>query len=135
MLPPHLVGEATADLGPRLVALNPTGPIASRSPFRAAAWICLRRSFPHEADMDQLNGVDFERLLRWTGSRFPRRGTAPARTSRVKCRSPEEFAPSGGLPITAGDKQVGTLGSTAKGRGLALVRLDKIEDALAAARR
>ena len=32
----------------------------------------------------------------------------------------------------AGDKQVGTLGSTAKGHGLALMRLDRIEDALAA---
>jgi folate-binding Fe-S cluster repair protein YgfZ len=32
----------------------------------------------------------------------------------------------------AGDRQVGTLGSTAKGHGLALVRLDRVEDALAA---
>jgi folate-binding Fe-S cluster repair protein YgfZ len=31
----------------------------------------------------------------------------------------------------AGGKQVGTLCSTAKGRGLALMRLDRIEDALA----
>jgi len=31
----------------------------------------------------------------------------------------------------AGEKQVGTLGSTAKGRGLALMRLDRIADALA----
>jgi len=41
-------------------------------------------------------------------------------------------APSSGLPIMAGEKQVGTLGSTAKGRGLALMRLDRIADALAA---
>jgi hypothetical protein len=32
----------------------------------------------------------------------------------------------------AGDKQLGTLGSTAKGRGLALLRLDRVADALAA---
>jgi hypothetical protein len=32
----------------------------------------------------------------------------------------------------AGEKQVGTLGSTAKGRGLAFVRLDRVADALAA---
>jgi hypothetical protein len=31
----------------------------------------------------------------------------------------------------AGEKQVGTLGSTARGRGLALMRLDRIADALA----
>ena len=34
--------------------------------------------------------------------------------------------------MTAGDKQIGTLGSTAKGRGLALLRLDSVADALAA---
>jgi hypothetical protein len=32
----------------------------------------------------------------------------------------------------AGEKQVGHLGSTAQGRGLALLRLDRVEDALAA---
>jgi hypothetical protein len=30
-----------------------------------------------------------------------------------------------------GDKQAGVLGSTAKGRGLALLRLDRVADALA----
>ena len=37
-----------------------------------------------------------------------------------------------GLAVMAGEKQVGTLGSAAKGRGLALVRLDRAADALAA---
>ena len=32
----------------------------------------------------------------------------------------------------AGEKEVGTLGSAAKGRGLALLRLDRVADALAA---
>jgi hypothetical protein len=44
----------------------------------------------------------------------------------------DEFAPSSGLPVMAGDRQIGTLGSTAKGHGLALMRLDRIGDALAA---
>ena len=57
---------------------------------------------------------------------------APARAA-ASCRLPmTNFAPSSGLPIMAGDKQVGTLGSTAKGHGLALMRLDRIADALAA---
>ena len=34
--------------------------------------------------------------------------------------------------MTAGDKSVGTLGSTAQGRGLAMLRLDRAADALAA---
>jgi folate-binding Fe-S cluster repair protein YgfZ len=33
----------------------------------------------------------------------------------------------------AGEQQVGMLGSTAKGRGLALLRLDRVADALASA--
>src|SRR4029077_6179761 len=37
-----------------------------------------------------------------------------------------------GTPVTAGDKSVGTLGSTAQGRGLAMLRLDRAADALAA---
>ena len=43
-----------------------------------------------------------------------------------------EFAPPSGLPVMAGEKEVGTLMSAAKGRGLALVRLDRVADALAA---
>jgi hypothetical protein len=36
-----------------------------------------------------------------------------------------------GLPVTAGDKPVGTMGSSANGRnGLALLRLDRVADAL-----
>jgi folate-binding Fe-S cluster repair protein YgfZ len=43
----------------------------------------------------------------------------------------EDGAPDAGLPVMAGDKQVGTFGSSAKGRGLALLRLDRVADALA----
>ena len=42
------------------------------------------------------------------------------------------FAPEPGTPVTMGDKSVGTLGSTAQGRGLAMLRLDRVADALAA---
>jgi hypothetical protein len=42
------------------------------------------------------------------------------------------FAAEAGTPVTAGDKNVGTLGSTAQGRGLAMLRLDRAADALAA---
>jgi folate-binding Fe-S cluster repair protein YgfZ len=39
-------------------------------------------------------------------------------------------APEAGTPVLAGDKSVGMLGSTARGRGLASLRLDRVEDAL-----
>ena len=43
----------------------------------------------------------------------------------------DDNAPGAGTPVTAGDKPVGTLGSTARGRGLALLRLDRVADAMA----
>jgi folate-binding Fe-S cluster repair protein YgfZ len=82
--------------------------------------------------MDQLNGVDFDKgcyVGQEVVSRVEHRASA---RSRVVPIAYDEFAPTSGLPIMAGQKQVGTLGSTAKGRGLALMRLDRIADALAA---
>ena len=89
-------------------------------------------TFPHEADMDQLAGVDFDKgcyVGQEVVSRVEHRSSA---RSRIVPIAYDEFAPSSGLPVMAGDKQVGTLGSTAKGRGLALLRLDRVADALAA---
>jgi tRNA-modifying protein YgfZ len=42
------------------------------------------------------------------------------------------FAPDPGGPVTAGEKQVGTFGSRVDGRAVALLRLDRVADALAA---
>jgi tRNA-modifying protein YgfZ len=133
MLPPHLAGDAAADLGATLGTADSyeAHRIALAVP-RGGLDFIYADTFPHEADMDQLNGVDFEKgcyVGQEVVSRVEHRASA---RSRVVPIAYDEFAPSGGLPITAGDRQVGTLGSTAKGHGLALVRLDKIEDALTA---
>jgi folate-binding Fe-S cluster repair protein YgfZ len=82
--------------------------------------------------MDQLHGVDFGKgcyVGQEVVSRVEHRSSA---RSRVVPIAYDEFAPMSGLDVMAGDKQVGTLGSTAKGRGLAMLRLDRVEDALAA---
>jgi folate-binding Fe-S cluster repair protein YgfZ len=42
-----------------------------------------------------------------------------------------EVAPLAGLPVMAGDKPVGMMGSAQAGRGLALLRLDRVADAMA----
>jgi hypothetical protein len=42
------------------------------------------------------------------------------------------FAPDAGAPVTASEKPVGTFGSSSRGRALALLRLDRAADALAA---
>src|SRR5258706_8927922 len=57
------------------------------------------------------------------------RGTARTRTV---CIVLENFSPEPGTTILAGDKPVGTLGSTAGQNGLALIRTDRVADALAA---
>ena len=89
-------------------------------------------TFPHEADMDQLAGVDFEKgcfVGQEVVSRMQHRGTARTRVVPVRY---DGFAPEAGLPVTAGDKPIGTFGSAAAGHGLALLRLDRTDDALAA---
>jgi hypothetical protein len=65
-------------------------------------------------------------------SRIEHRGTARTRVVAVRF---EDFAPDAGTPVSAGQKTVGTLGSTAQGRGLAMLRLDRVADALAAGER
>lgn len=133
MLPPHLAAEAAADIGADLTDADTyeAHRIALGVP-RGGIDFAYGDTFPHEADMDQLNGVDFDKgcyVGQEVVSRVEHRASA---RSRVVPIAYDEFAPISGLPVMAGDKQVGTLGSTAKGRGLALMRLDRIEDALAA---
>ena len=95
-------------------------------------------AFPHEADMDQLGGVDFKKgcyIGQEVVSRMHHRGTARTRVVPVTFA---DYPPEEGAEIVAGDKPVGTMGSAgsltspAAGRGLARVRLDRWEDALKA---
>src|SRR5262249_48690713 len=89
-------------------------------------------AFPHETDMDQLAGVDFAKgcyVGQEVVSRIEHRGTARKRVVPIAY---DGIAPEAGMPVMAGEKQLGTLGSTAGGRGLAMLRLDRVEDALAA---
>jgi folate-binding protein YgfZ len=133
MLPPHLAEEAAADLGGMLVGADAyeAHRIALGVP-RGGLDFIYGDTFSHEADMDQLNGVDFGKgcyVGQEVVSRVEHRASARSRVVPIVY---DEFAPSSGLPVMAGDRQIGTLGSTAKGHGLALMRLDRIRDALAA---
>ena len=87
-------------------------------------------AFPHETNMDRLHGVDFEKgcyVGQEVVSRMQHRGTARTRTVRVIVDGP---APEPGAAILAGDRTVGTMGSTAGHNGLALIRIDRAADAL-----
>jgi tRNA-modifying protein YgfZ len=89
-------------------------------------------AFPHETNMDRLHGIDFDKgcyIGQEVVSRMQHRGTARTRTVRVTL---DGGAPETGAAVLAGDKPVGTMGSTAGARGLALIRIDRAADALAA---
>jgi folate-binding protein YgfZ len=132
MLPPHLAAEAASDLGATLADAESYDAhrIALGIP-RGGTDFIYGDTFPHEADMDQLNGIDFDKgcyVGQEVVSRVEHRASARSRVVPIVY---DDFSPLSGLPIMADAKQVGTLCSTTKGRGLALMRLDRIEDALA----
>ena len=87
-------------------------------------------AFPHETNMDRLGGVDFDKgcyVGQEVVSRMQHRGTARTRTVKIIL---DDLSPEPGATILAGDKPVGTMGSTAGQHGLALVRTDRVTDAL-----
>jgi folate-binding protein YgfZ len=133
MLPPHLARDAAADLGAEFVdaAAYEAHRIALGVP-RGGLDFIYGDAFPHETDMDQFGGVDFDKgcfVGQEVVSRMEHRGTA---RNRIVPVSYEGFAPEAGTPMSAGDKQVGTFGSSAGGHGVAMLRLDRVADALAA---
>jgi tRNA-modifying protein YgfZ len=133
MLPPHLAAEAAADLGAALVEGKDyeAHRIALGAP-RGGLDFNYNDAFPHEADMDQLGGIDFEKgcyVGQEVVSRVEHRGTARKRVVPVRF---ESFGPEAGVPVKAGEVEVGTMGSSTFGRGLAMLHLGRIGDALAA---
>ena len=88
--------------------------------------------FPHEANLDQLNGVSFTKgcyVGQEVVSRMEHRGTARSRIVPVRFDS-RDIAPE--TAISAGGRSLGRILSTMHGRGLALLRLDRAEAARAA---
>lgn len=133
MLEPHLAKEAAADLGAALVdhAEYEAHRIALGVP-RGGVDFTYGDAFPHETDMDQLHGVDFAKgcyVGQEVVSRMEHRGTARSRIVPVAF---EGHVPEAGAPVTAGAKSIGVFGSSADGHALALLRLDRAADALAA---
>ncbi|MGJ8527037.1 CAF17-like 4Fe-4S cluster assembly/insertion protein YgfZ [Maritalea sp.] len=83
--------------------------------------------FPHDIGMDQLAGVDFKKgcyIGQEVVSRMQHRGTA---RKRPVCVVGATLAI--GEPILNADKSVGTVTSLSHDKGIALVRLDKVEEA------
>jgi hypothetical protein len=130
MLPPHLAREAAAELGAELVEASAyeAHRIALGVP-RGGLDFVYGDAFPHETDMDQLNGVDFAKgcyVGQEVVSRVEHRGSARKRVVPV---SADGYTPEAGMAVMAGDKQIGIMGSGAGAQGLAMLRLDYISDA------
>ena len=88
-------------------------------------------AFPHEALFDQLNGVDFDKgcyVGQEVVSRMEHRGTARKRIVPVEG---EAALPPAGTSVEVEGVAIGELGSVSGTKGLALIRLDRAEEALA----
>jgi folate-binding protein YgfZ len=91
-------------------------------------------AFPHDANLDLLHGVDFDKgcyVGQEVVSRMKHRGTARKRIARVKLSGP---SPAPGTPVLDRELAVGALGSSSGREALALLRLDRAEEATAAGR-
>ncbi|MBG0510282.1 folate-binding protein YgfZ [Agrobacterium sp. MOPV5] len=91
----------------------------------------LQDAFPHDVLMDVNDGVSFKKgcfVGQEVVSRMKHRGTARRRVVTV---SAEGALAASGTEITADGKPVGTLGTVCGNRALAIVRIDRIADALA----
>jgi len=133
MLPPHLAKDAAQDLGAELLEAPAyeAHRIALGVP-RGGVDFMYGDAFPHETDMDQLAGIDFDKgcyVGQEVVSRMEHRGTA---RNRIVPVTADGFAPDGGIPVMAGDRQIGTTGSHHGSHGLAMLRLDRAADARAA---
>ncbi|MEK1852855.1 MAG: folate-binding protein YgfZ [Phyllobacterium sp.] len=90
----------------------------------------LGDAFPHDVNLDQTGGVSFKKgcfVGQEVVSRMQHRGTA---RKRILVASGTSDLPATGAAITANGREIGTLGSVAGKAGLALVRIDRVKDAM-----
>jgi folate-binding protein YgfZ len=89
-------------------------------------------AFVHDVNLDLLNGVDIKKgcyVGQEVVARVHYRNSARKRIVKIHFDGP---APAQGTQIAAGETNVGQVGSTAGVEGLAMVRLDRLEEARAA---
>jgi folate-binding protein YgfZ len=90
----------------------------------------LGDAFPHDVLLDETGGVGFGKgcyVGQEVVSRMHHRGTARRRVLLVSAEAP---LPGPGTEIVVNGRSIGALGSVAGNRGLAIVRIDRVKDAL-----
>lgn len=98
------------------------------SPFDYA----LQDAFPHDVLLDLNDGLSFRKgcyVGQEVVSRMQHRGTARRRVVQV---TGDAALPAPGTDITVNGRSIGTLGGTSGRDGVAILRLDKVADAMAA---
>lgn len=101
----------------------------------SGADFALSDVFPHDILMDRNGGVDFRKgcyVGQEVVSRMQHRGTARRRVAVLTAENDLPAAKNTGAEsgVLAGDKPAGSLGSVAGRSGLAIVRTDRVADAL-----
>jgi folate-binding protein YgfZ len=89
-------------------------------------------TFVHEANLDSLHGVDFKKgcyVGQEVVARVHFRNSARKRIVKVHF---DGSAPSSGTEVRAGETAIGLVGSIFGSEGLAMLRLDRLDDAKAA---
>ena len=92
-------------------------------------------AFPHDVNMDLLNGIDFAKgcyVGQEVVSRMKHRGGIRKRVARVNFDGP---APEPGTAVLDGELPVGSTGFAVGREALALLRIDRVEEAEAAGRK
>jgi len=130
LVPAELASKAAAAIGAEMVDDNEyeAHRIKCGAP-RGGIDFAYNDAFPHDANMDRLHGVDFDKgcyIGQEVVSRMQHRGTARNRIVRVGL----DDTIAAGTAVTAGEKTLGTFGSSAEGRGLALLRVDRVNEAI-----
>jgi folate-binding protein YgfZ len=90
----------------------------------------LGDAFPHDVLLDETGGVGFRKgcyVGQEVVSRMQHRGTA---RRRVLIVTGDGTLPPSGTRLTVNGREVGTLGSAVDGRGLAIMRIDRVKDAV-----
>jgi len=90
----------------------------------------LSDAFPHDILLDQNGGVGFTKgcyVGQEVVSRMQHRGTARRRVLIVQS---DTALPASGTEITANGRVIGALGTVSGNQGLAIVRIDRVKDAM-----
>lgn len=86
-------------------------------------------TFPHEANMDRLNGVSFSKgcfVGQEVVARMQHKTVVRKRIARLTAAGPL----TSGAVITVGEAAIGAIGSVAGNQALAMVRLDRVIEAI-----